>query len=218
MKHKLLALTLAVCAASTLASDSHPTKEEYRKIFSDVIQKMLNESKESNVCLPTQFYWGEDGTRPYDISENNFNSGRGGPGGQVMQMKALQEAGLVMSASGVRTVGNKTENILSFSLTDAGKSFFNKGFLCYAHADLNRLIKWKGPAVFGEYKVAWVYYSVKLRDVASWAKSPAIQEAFPTAKATISSDNEKVRSAIVDLSSEGWDVNEFSSALSKNIQ
>jgi len=74
-------------------------------------------------------------------------------------------------------------------------------------------VKWRGPAVFGEYQIAWVYFTARTSKVADWASTPAFLAAFPTARAMLQSDPQKVRQALIDLTSEGWEVNEWSRVL-----
>ncbi len=71
-------------------------------------------------------------------------------------------------------------------------------------------MKWKGPAVLGEYQAAFVYNTVKTTHVEAWAKSAEIQSAYPTTVPIVTGDVPKVRETVIDLSSAGWDIAEYS--------
>jgi len=205
----VLCLSLWPCFASAQAQ---PGKEEYRKIFSDAISQSLSAKKTNNICL-TPIYFGANGSQPIELNQKFVDSAQSMPTGQAAQLEALEEAGLMKSIPTERTVNNKTEFFRSYTRTAKGNQYYSENRFCYGRAELNKIVKWKGPAAFGDYKIAWVYYTAKITNVADWVTTPAILAAFPTAKSTLQDDPDKVRQALIDLSSEGWEVNEWSKVL-----
>lgn len=188
------------------------TKAQYKKTFSEALSKMLSSQKTENVCLPPM-YFGSGTQDSIELNQRLLDLSSSAPTGQASQLKALEEAGLVTSIASERMVKDKPETFRTYRRTEKGNRYFSDRRLCYARAELNKIVKWKGPAVFGEYKIAWVYYTIKVTDVAEWATLPEVLAAFPTVKSTLHDDPNKVRQAFIDLTSEGWEVNEWSKVL-----
>lgn len=205
----VLCLSLWPCFAS---AQSQPDKAQYKNIFSDAISQFLSSRKANNICLPPT-YFGSGGSQSIELNQRLLDSSPSAPTGQASQLKALEEAGLVTSVPSERMINNKMESFRSYRRTEKGNQYYSERQFCYARAELNRIVKWKGPAIFGEYKIAWVYYTTKTTHVAEWVTTPSILAAFPSAKSTLQDDLDKVRQAFIDLSSEGWEVNEWSKVL-----
>lgn len=214
-RHAVLgvALALAVSSWPQLASaQAHPSKTQYRKIFSDSISQFLSAQKANNICLPPM-YFPSGGSQSIEVNQRILDAAPSAPTGQAAQLNALEEAGLVAGTPMERTINNKIEYFKSYRKTDKGSQFYVENRFCYGRAELDKIVKWKGPAAFGEYKIAWVYYTAKATNVAEWVRLPAMLAAFPSAKSTLQDDPGKVRQALIDLSSEGWEVNEWSKVL-----
>lgn len=209
--HAALVLYLSLWPSHGFAHQP-PTKAQYQKIFSDALSKMFSSQKAENVCLPPM-YFGPNAPGSIELNQRQLDLSSSAPTGQAAQLKALEEAGLVTSVASERMVKDKLESFRTYRRTDKGNRYFSDGRFCYARAELKNIVKWKGPAVFGEYKIAWVYYTTKVTDVAEWASMPEILTAFPTAKSALRDDPNKVRQVLVDLTSEGWEVNEWSKVL-----
>jgi hypothetical protein len=205
----VLCLSLWSCFAS---AQPRPNKAEYKKIFSDAISNSLSSQKSNNVCLPPMNF-GSGGSNSIELNQRIMDASPSAPTGQASQLNALEEAGLVTSVPSERTINNKIESFRGYKRTEKGNRYYSEGRFCYGRAELNRIVKWKGPAIFGEYKIAWVYYTAKTTNIAEWATSPAILAAFPSAKSTLQDDPDKIRQVLIDLSSEGWEVNEWSKVL-----
>lgn len=205
----ILYLSLWSCYGS---AQQHSTKAQYQKIFSEALSKALSAQKAENVCLPPIFF-GSGASGSIELSQRLLDLSSSAPTGQAAQFKALEEAGLVTSVSSERMVKDKPESFRTYQRSEKGNRYFSEGRLCYARADLNKIVKWKGPAVIGEYKVAWVYYTTKVINVAEWATTPEILAAFPAVKSNLQGDPNKLRQAFIDLTSEGWEVNEWSRVL-----
>jgi hypothetical protein len=227
-------VTLVVCLSLYLSSSfaqARPSKEQYRKIFTEALNKFLTSPKKYNVCLPPM-PWKTDGSESIDVNEAQMAQAAAFPTGLAAQMKALEDAGLVAGTTVDRTVvGNKLDLIRRFKRTEMGNTYFSRatgptevfinGQLCYARAELEKIVKWRGPATFGEYSVAWVYFTTRLADIADWVKTPAVLAAFPAARANLIAANppskdepeRRPRQAFIDLTSDGWEVNEWSRVL-----
>lgn len=206
-----LCLALSPCLALAQAYPAK-TKAQYQKVFAEALSKHLASQKGDNLCLPGVFFR-PGGPESIDLNQRQMDMAASMPTGQAAQLKALEEAGLVASTVSERTVNNRQETVRSYRRTELGNRFHADGHFCYARAELNRIVKWKGPAVLGEYRIAWVYYTTKSTKVADWATLPAILAAFPAVKSNLLDEPDKVRQVLVDLSSEGWEVNEWSKVL-----
>ena len=208
------ALALAACAGGggSPGGMSAGSKAEYQRIFTEAIQKSFAARTEGNVCLPPM-YWTGGPTGWIEVSQRVLDASAQSPTGQAAQMKALEEAGLIAGAPTQRTVAGRTEAYVRYIRTDKGNAVFFENRFCYARAELDRIVKWRGPAVFGEYQIAWVYFTARTSKVADWAATASFQAAFPTARSTLHDEPQKVRQALIDLTSEGWEVNEWSRVL-----
>ena len=226
----LLVVCLSIYLNASFAQ-ARPGKAESRKIFTKALNKFLATPKPYTVCLPPML-WKNDGSDAIDVNETQMAQAANAPTGLASQLKALEEVGLVAGTTVDRTVvGNRVDIFSRFKRTDKGNSFFARtgagneflpnGQFCYARAALEKIVKWRGPATFGEYSIAWVSYTTKLTEVADWVKTPAVLAAFPAARANLIAANSaaiddqdrKPRQVLIDLTSDGWEVNEWSKVL-----
>jgi hypothetical protein len=209
----MAALVVASCATTPATSYSAASKEQYRKIFNQVLQKYLASKPGPNICLPPLFGYGDIVSDTTDVNPDQEIMqlpGMNSATSRTAQFKALESAGLVSSTESTRTFNNKPQRLLTYRRTAKGLASSQGASICYARGDLDQVVKWKGPAVLGEYQAAFVYYTVKTTHIEDWAKSADIQSAFPTTVPIVKGDSAKVRQAVIDLSSEGWDIAEYS--------
>lgn len=205
-----LATLCALTFFGTVASaETSMSKEEYRTLFSGILAKHLADGKNANACLPL-YMFGTDGSRTFDVQVQLPAIGQNP---QVQQFQALANAGLLEVKGLEKTINNKSEPFLSARLSPKGISYFSKGQLCYGRTEFASIIKWKGPIVLGEYKAVLIYYTASLSNVPDWAKLPAIQSAFPVIREAIQNSGGNIHNAVIDLSSEGWEVSEMSKSL-----
>jgi len=207
-----VALLCSGCAVNPL-DHGNLSKDEYRTVFSQVIRKSFAETKTDNLCLPPLFGTGPLAPDSIEINVDNDLKTPQSPAGRYSQLKALESVGLLSGVESERLSNGKMHKFVTYTRTDKGNATFSDGAFCYARADLDSIIKWKGPLTLGEYRVAWVYYTSKTTHIAEWASSPAVLSAFPTAVAVVKPDVPKVRQVAIDLSSEGWDIAEYSKLL-----
>ncbi len=204
----VVAIAVGVLAAGcATGAPSGQSKAGYAETFSDVLRKSFAETKNDNVCLPQLFGFGNVATDSAEVAPDN-------PGGLFLpnrnaQFKALESAGLVAGTESERMVAGKAQHFTTYRRTAQGEATFFNATFCYARVEFDRVVKWKGPIVLGDYRVAWVYYATKPGHVADWARAPEIVAAFPTVKAFLN-DPPKERQVAIDLSSEGWDIAEYS--------
>lgn len=192
-------------------------KATYGPIFTQVLKKFINGRPGPNICLPPLFGFGEivnePVTVPVEADANPFPAGGPRFVSQSAQMKALESAGLVTGVKSTRTINGKEVSQIEYRRTPKGLAASQGPSICYASAELDHVVRWKGPVVFGEYQAAFVYYTVKTTHIEPWAKAADVQAAFPTMEAILKGDDAKVRQVVIDLSSDGWDVAEFSKYL-----
>jgi hypothetical protein len=215
MDARLRVLLLAIATGMLAAgcATSGPTalsKASYSETFSDVLRKSFAETKNDNVCLPQLFGFGNVATDSAEVGPDNA-SGVMLPNRNA-QFKALESVGLVSGVESERTVAGKAQHFTTYRRTAQGEATFFNATFCYARIEFDRVVKWKGPVILGDYRVAWVYYAAKPGHVADWARAPAIIAAFPTVKAFLN-DPPKERQVAIDLSSEGWGIAEYSKLL-----
>lgn len=206
----LIAVTLATGSPASPSTSYNPVaKEQYRKIFTQVLQRFVSSRPGPNICLPPLFGYGDTVAETAEVFPDTQ---AGGPvaNSRLSQFKALESAGLVAATESTRTVGAKTQRVLTYRRTGAGMAVSQGNAICYARGELDQLEKWKGPVALGEYQAALVYYTVKTTRIEDWAKSADIQAAFPTTVPIVKGETPKVRQAVIDLSSEGWDIAEYS--------
>ena len=210
------ALSLAACAGTggspAATGMSAGSKAEYQRVFAEAIRKSFESRREGNVCLPPLF-WTPGTTGWIEVNQRALDASAQAPTALAAQMKALEQAGLVVGVATQRTVSGKPETFVRYIRTEKGNAAFFENRFCYASAELDKIVKWRGPAVIGEYQIAWVNFTVRTSKVADWAATPEFQAAFPTAKSTLHDEPQKVRQVLIDLTSEGWEVNEWSRVL-----
>lgn len=195
-------LALASCASKNDANEKH---------FSEALNTYL--AQKGGLCLGIPSTW------PIDFNDAERRSGIGRAG----EMAALEKAGLVRSHEteteytpplSSRPVKLK---VLRYELTDAGKTFYRaketfalvgkngtQGDLCYGQQQLDKIIKWDGPAAVGDSKEATVFYTYKVANLAAWASNPEIQKVFPGILSTINGAGKIQMNQALTLTSQGW--------------
>jgi hypothetical protein len=199
-------------ATAATVQYSSRAKAELGPVFKQVLEKFIASKPGPNICLPPLFGFGDNVIDVAVVNPDAEGNATAGTGfvSRAVQFKALEEAGLVASTESTREVAGKTVRTLSYRRTGKGLAVSQGPSICYARGELAQVVKWKGPVVLGEYQAAFVYYKVKTTLIEDWAKAPAFQEAFPAVKALGPGEEAKVRQIVIDLSSEGWDIAEYS--------
>ncbi len=202
-------------AAAPAARYDARAKAEYGPIFTQVLQKFIASMPGLNICLPPLFGYGDvvNDTTVVNPDAEGPVVGAGVGTSPTSQLKSLEAAGLVSGIESTREVNGKVVRNVTYRRTAKGLAVSQGPSICYARGELDRIVKWKGPIALGEYQAAFVYYTVKTAHIESWANSPDVQAAFPTMKSVVKGEETKVRQIVIDLSSEGWDVAEYSKFL-----
>lgn len=185
-------------------------KAEYGPVFTQVLQKFIGSRAGPNICLPPLFGFGDNVTETVELNADQENDVPLPGSNRLKQLKALEAVGLVAGTESTRTQNDKTRHTITFRRTAKGQAASQGPAICYARGELDRIVKWKGPVALGEYQAAFVYYTVKTGLVEDWARNPDVQAAFPTIAPNLKGDDSKVRQVVIDLSSEGWDIAEYS--------
>ncbi len=210
----LLPVTLLFAGCAVNVTGHTPLgKEEYKTVFSQVLRKSFDEKATNNICLPSLFGFGPSATPSTEVAIDNDLKNPQAPKGCLAQFRVLESLGLLASSESERTVNNKVLKFATFTRTAKGESYYANGTLCCARAELDEIVKWKGPLVLGKYQVAWVYYTTKTLRIEDWAKSPEVLATFPTVTPIVAEKTPKVRQVAIDLSSIGWDIAEYSKML-----
>jgi hypothetical protein len=206
------ALVVTGCVTTPPTRYSPELAKEYRAIFTQVLHTFVASKPGPNICLPPLFGFGDTVSDTTEVMPDLGMPTQlpGSVPDRAKQLKALESAGLVSSTESTRTINNRVQKVLTYRRTTKGLASSQGPSVCYARGELDQVVKWKGPAVLGEYQAAFVYYTVKTTHVEDWAKSADIQSAFPTTVPIVTGDVPKVREAVIDLSSAGWDIAEYS--------
>jgi hypothetical protein len=170
--------------------------------------------KKGQLCLGLAAKW------PVDLQDSDRGPGivRGS------QMAALEKVGLVRSheteteitpLSGTRSV--KVE-VLRYELTDDGKKFYqekeaagligqkeSRGDICFGQQALDTVVRTEGPIAVGDKKEMTLYYRYKIENLADWAKSPDVQNAFPGILSTLNGAGKTTLNQNLVLTDHGWE-------------
>jgi hypothetical protein len=170
--------------------------------------------KKGQLCLGIATKW------PVELQDSDR-----GPGSvKGSEMAALEKIGLVRSQetetevtplSGARAVKVK---VLRYELTDDGKKFYqekdapgligqkeSRGDICFGQQALDTVIKTEGPITVGDTKEMTLYYTYKIENLANWAKSPDVQNAFPGIVSTINGAGKTTLNQNLILTDHGWE-------------
>lgn len=176
----LIAYVLAACGSKLDANE---------KNFGGAISKRL-ESK-GNLCVSLN---------------NNFF---GGLDASEAQKKALEKAGLIagskieLTETGKKSFRNINDaKKFSGQINTLGESIadFN---LCYGNVVLDKVEKWDMPTDTPVGKYSTVTFTVKAANIADWAMTPEIREAFPKVGRMIEAKGEYRYT--MKLTNEGWE-------------
>jgi hypothetical protein len=199
----LVTLLLAGCGSKNDANE---------KNLSDATNAYL--VKKGQLCLGIATKW------PVELQDSDR-----GPGSvKGSEMAALEKIGLVRSQetetkvtplSGARAVKVK---VLRYELTDDGKKFYqekevpgligqkeSRGDICFGQQALDSVIKTDGPITVGDTKEMTLYYTYKIENLANWANSPDVQNAFPGIVSTINGAGKTTLNQNLILTDHGWE-------------
>ena len=129
------------------------------------------------------------------------------------QADALVRAGLLSAGSptGVSPPSAGAQVTVQYTLTAAGEQAIRKGAdsflggmnLCYAQRRITKVASVIAPAEVLGTTASRVSYGYELRDIATWAKDGALQDAFPPIKAALATPSRSDTDGMV-LTDKGW--------------
>ncbi|MGO1541437.1 MAG: hypothetical protein ACTHZI_01490 [Luteimonas sp.] len=214
--------SLAVLSFVALIAGCSSKTDPNEKNFGAAIDAYL--AKKGALCLNAE-------TWPVELNESQRKMAESlGGTGRAARLEALLSRGLVASETmdkpELSLLGQQTgrvSKVTRYELTDEGRRFFResrsrggfskpnegevRGELCYGNKALDKVVKWEGPMKLGDYQGADVKYLYKIEDLAEWAQSDDIQNAFPVVKESISGAGSKLQSHGVQLTNLGWEAN-----------
>jgi hypothetical protein len=198
--------------AALLSVSCATKKDANEKNFSEAINAYL--ANRGQLCLGITSTW------PVDLNESE----RRMTVGRAPVMAALEQIGLLRSHE---TTSESTPlfsarpvkiTVLRYELTEEGKKFYREkqgaispsnkqpqGDLCYGQQDLDKIVKWQGPAPVGDSEEASVFYTYKIDDLADWAMNPDVQRIFPGIVSTINGADKTVMNQALTLTNHGWE-------------
>ena len=186
----------------------------------DATEKNLSEATNAYLVTKGQLCLGLASKWPVDLQESDRGQGivRGS------QMAALEKAGLARSheteieitpLSGTRPVKAK---VLRYELTDDGKKFYqekevsgligekeSRGDICFGQQALDTVVRTEGPITVADKKEMTLYYTYKIENLADWAKSPDVQNAFPGILSTLNGAGKTTLNQNLVLTDHGWE-------------
>lgn len=188
--------------------------------FSTALDHYLDDN--GDLCLDV-------GPFPVDVSEDDLRVQNSAPSGHAARMAALQRAGLLSSVDvslgqlsfvDDRPTGHRM-HVRRYDLTTAGRDAYRKivadevlasgkqeperGDICYGKLSLDKVSGWDGPTEVDGRKEASVHYSYQLDNVADWAKTPAVGQAFPFVANTLAGvGNAQLSTTVVLMGDKGW--------------
>lgn len=199
----LLKFTLAASMAFLISGCSDP-KIPNEKNFAVAVQAYLDTTY-PKCYLITQF----PTTVEWDV------------GGMKTKLRALAKAGLVLEKEGsyeIPTFGGRKRfaPAPAFTLTDEGKKFYKAdavklingktmGGFCFGKARVKQVDQFTEPSDTFGMRISRVNYTYEVKDLPTWAQSPAIQAVIPELKADAESDKVPIKKLdVLVLTNNGW--------------
>ncbi len=97
----------------------------------------------------------------------------------------------------------------SYDVTPEGKKFLSTAFantFCYAEPQVAKIINWTEPSTgLGEI-LTNVTYTYQLKNIASWANDPAVQNVFPKIIQLVENADKEQHNQDLVLTNTGWKV------------
>lgn len=99
-----------------------------------------------------------------------------------------------------------TLKIKRYKLTDAAKPYLHEeSRLCWGQKVLEKVVKWEGPIMLGDYQVAKITYLYKIDIAADWTSKPEIPNAFPAIKNVLDGAGSRETTHVLKLTNNGWE-------------
>jgi len=172
----LVSLAFVISLATGCNSKTAPTPENYTQALNAYLLT------HTDCLLP-------DAPRfPFETSEP----------GKTRQLDALVKAQLLTSATEPAIHASR------YTVTDAGARYAPR--FCYGHREVSQIVSSTPPAKANGFLETQVTFTYILRDIPVWAKSAAVQAAFPAMAAATSNGGTATRTLAQTMA--GWQVPE----------
>lgn len=203
------AFSLACCvtlSAALSACDSKTSANE--KNFGITVSQYFD--KKGEMCL-------DPVTWPVDVYETDQRQQKMYPDGVAGRMAALASAGLArgedIELPGTfvdgKPVGPKVK-VRRYTMADAAQPFVRTAAgkpprICWGRKSLDKVVRWAAPAKAGDHEETSVIYTYRLSNVAPWARTPQVKEAFPVLGRTVDGERAQKEKLYVRLTPQGWE-------------
>lgn len=176
-----------------------PSETNFRKALDDKLA-VFNKSCFARVSSDNGLFW----------------LGTGGAGGLTMgcsknECAPLEGAGLVELA-GVNYPG-LFSNRPAYRITEAGKKYLipnlknptGDSYFCFAHATVDKIVRWSEPTDMLGTTLSEVAYTFKFDGVPTWAQASDIQKSIPAVRSAIEAQGREHK-LTARLFNDGWRV------------
>jgi hypothetical protein len=194
-------------AGLALFSACNSVRQPNAANFSAAIDQYLDRHGQVCALVGPQF--------PVDVPRSRLED----PSGVGAKLTALQHTGLVSETDTTAVVHglldplrgpSPPQPVRHYALTSEGQKYLQQisaaviptsGF-CYGQKIVASITHW----TVGSPSAAEATYTYRIVNLAAWAQSPEIQQAFPDVQATISGASEAEQVVGLQLTDKGWEV------------
>jgi hypothetical protein len=197
MTKTAIALVLGVTLSAALSACDSKTSANAKNFGVTVTQYF---DKKGEMCLdPVKW--------PVDVYETDMRQRKLYPDGPAGQMAALEAAGLAkgedMESPGVKVKFRR------YTMSEAAKPYLRTDAkqgaqLCWGRKSLHKVLRWADPSKVDGQEESAVIYTYTLSNVAAWARTPQIKEAFPILGRTVDGERTQKEKLYVKLTPQGW--------------
>lgn len=200
-----------IMAGLVLLAACNSPKTPNRENFANAINQYLAKHGKACTVIGRQF--------PVDLprSEKNDQFGIGA------KLAALEQAGLVRSSDTTAVVHGMLDSLRGstppqpvkrYELTADGWKYFQQipgtlgqaGGFCYGQKSVDAIVKWTEPVNEGTSSQIEVTYTYKIPDIAPWAQSIDVQQAFSDIRTNVTGASNTPEVVGLQLTSTGWEV------------
>lgn len=209
MNRFILTALLTSIALSGCGSKLDANENNFGKGISQYLEK------EGELCWRV-------GAWPVKIAPKDLMFSSSFPTSGAKLMTALEIAGVVSSsevevdqinAFNKKPTGKK-EIEKNYVLTELGKKSYKEsqvnnttqGRVCFGKVSLDKVVKWEGALNSKDIQQAAVTFSYKIENMPDWTKKPEFQEAMPSIKKHLATNDARQARVSMGLTSEGWEL------------
>jgi hypothetical protein len=207
MNKTIISLVLGATLAASLSACNSKTSANEKNFGITVAQYF---DKKGDMCLdPVKW--------PVDVYETDMRQQKLFPDGVAGQMAALEAVGLArgedMELPGTFVDGKPNGlkvKVRRYTMTDAAKPYLRANAkqqqrMCWGRKSLDKVVRWADPSKVGDHEESAVIYTYRLSNVADWARTPQVKEAFPVLGRTVDGEHTQKEKLYVKLTPQGWE-------------